>query len=117
MDKEIQKDRATAKQELFRWPCPLPSGHAITGLWHGKDYESKVYRKHTVAHGRSRDSLTSCVYGLLPTVAIPVPRLINIDRPSRLEPQTFPNRDVCSRHTVCNALLTELRDRHNGIKD
>ena len=29
----IHKDRDPAKQNLFRWPCPLPSDRAIPVLW------------------------------------------------------------------------------------
>ena len=29
----IGKDRAPATQSLLRWPCPLPSDRAISGLW------------------------------------------------------------------------------------
>ena len=36
----IGKDRASAKQSLLRWPCPLPSDRAIPGLW--QNLESKV---------------------------------------------------------------------------
>ena len=45
---------------------------------------------------------------LPPTATIPARRLINIKRPSRLEPADFRNRDVCSHHTESNALPTEL---------
>ena len=45
------------------------------------------------------------------TATIPARRPINVKRPSRLEPQTFHNRDVCPHHTESNALPTELRDR------
>ena len=45
----------------------------------------------THAHSRARpvSSLTSSGYGLPPTVTIPTRRLINIKRPSRLEPRIF----------------------------
>ena len=45
----------------------------------------------TYAHSRAWPvpSLTSPGYGLPPTVTIPTTRLINIKRPSRLEPRTF----------------------------
>ena len=67
----------------------------------------------TYAHSRARPvlSLTSSGYGLPRTITIPVRRLINIKRPSRLEPADFSSRDVCSHRTESNALPTELRDR------
>ena len=45
----------------------------------------------TYAHSRAQPvpSLSSPGYDLLPTATIPARRLINIKRPSRLEPRTF----------------------------
>ena len=67
----------------------------------------------TYAHSRARPdpSLTSPDCGLPPTATIPVRRLINIGRPSRLEPRTIITGNVCSHHTESNALPTEIRDR------
>ena len=66
----------------------------------------------TYAHSRSRPvpSLTSPVYDLAPTAAIATSRPTNIERPSRLHPQTFPTGAVCSHHTESNALLNQLPD-------
>ena len=40
LNEGINEDRATARQSLLRWPCPLPSDRAIPVLW--QNLESNV---------------------------------------------------------------------------
>ena len=57
----------------------------------------------TYAHSRARPvpSLTSPGCDMSPTATMPVRRLLNIERPSRLESRTS-NLDLCSHHTETN---------------
>ena len=60
-------------------------------------------------------TLRSC--GLPPTATIPVRRLINIKRPSRLEPADFCNRDVCQTRVQrsTNCATESYRDRQTSL--
>ena len=80
-----------AKQSLLWWPCPLPSNCTIPVLW--QNLELNVYCLMTDAHSRTQPvpSLTLSRYSLPLTATIPATarRLINIKRPSCLEPRSF----------------------------
>ena len=74
----------------------------------------------THAHSRARPvpSLTSSGYGLPPTAIIPFRRLINVERPSRLEPR-ISLTGTCgptTRSPTFYRLSYGLRDRQCKIK-
>ena len=86
-------------------PYPLPFNRAIPVLWQNLHTVGCLTYPHS--HARPIPSLTSPGYGLPLTATIPFSRLMNIERPSRLEPRTF----LIGTHaltTRINALPTEL---------
>ena len=79
---------------------------------------TRITHPRLITHPVPALSLGSCVsvdISLLPTTTMPARRPINIERPSRLEPQNFPTRiSICALTTQSPSLLTELWDLQNA---
>ena len=88
LDGGIHKDRASAKQSLLRWPCPLPSEFRSRNSCSRAEFSVECL---TYAHSRARPvpSLTSPGYGLTPTVTIPARRFITLSARRASNPVPF----------------------------